>query len=84
MTSNLTETLKGEQMTQGRKEEYQYLPTVAGAGQADFISQVRNQPAASPVSSNEMIAERSGAIAQKFQILRSQRCDPYYHSGLNE
>jgi len=84
MKSNVIEPLQGKQMVGGREEEFEHLQARARTGILDFIPQERNRPAASAVSSIELIEERAGATAQTLQILCDRCCDPYYHSGLNE
>ena len=84
MKSNVIEPLQGKQMAEGREEEFEHLQARGRAGILDFIPQERNRLAASAVSSIKVIEERGGATAQTSQIFCGQRCDPYYHSGLNE
>jgi len=84
MKSNVIESLQGKQMAEGREEEFEHLQARARTGILDFIPQERNRLATSAVSSIKLIEERVGATAQTSQIFCGQRCDPYYHSGLNE
>lgn len=84
MKSNVIEPLQGEQMAEGREEEFGYLQARARTGILDFIPQERNRPAASAVSAIKLMGERAGATAQTLQILCGRCCEPYYHSGLNE
>jgi hypothetical protein len=84
MKSNAIEPLQGNQMAEGREEEFEQLQARVRTGILDFIPQERNRLAASAVSSIKVIEERASATARTSQILCGQRYDPYYHSGLNE
>jgi len=84
MKSNVIEPLQGTQTAGSRVGEFEHLQARARTGILDFIPQERNRPATSAVSSIKLIEERVGATAQTSQIFCGQRCDPYYHSGLNE
>ncbi len=84
MKSNVIEPLQGTQTAGSREGELEHLQARARTGILEFIPHERNRPAASAVSSSKLIGERAGATAQTLQILCGRRCDPYYHSGLNE
>jgi hypothetical protein len=84
MKNNLIEPQKGKQMAEGRKEEYEYLQATVSAGQLSSFPPERNEPTASTVSSNKVVAARASTTAQTLQALCGQRCDTYYHSGINE
>jgi hypothetical protein len=60
------------------------LQAVARKGQLGFVLQEGKQPAASTVSSINLITERAGTTAQTLQKPYCQRCDAYYHWGINE
>lgn len=62
----------------------EYLQALARKAQLDFIPQQRERPAASVVSSIDLITEPASTAAQSLQELHSHRCDAYRHWGLNE
>lgn len=62
----------------------EYLQALARKAQLDFIPQQRERPAASVVSSMDLITEPASTAAQSLQELHSHRCDAYRHWGLNE
>ena len=62
----------------------EYLQALARKAQLDFIPQQRERPAASVVSSMDLITEPASTAAQSLQELHSHRYDAYRHWGLNE
>jgi hypothetical protein len=74
----------GESLDSQSVRTLEYLQSVARKAQLDFIPQERKRPVAARASSKKLIEERTSATAQAFQELRGQRCDAYYHWGLNE
>jgi hypothetical protein len=75
MKSNLIGPPKGKQSV---------LPAMALKDHLDFTLQERKQPAASPISANKPITERTNTTAPVIQELYGQHCDAYSHWGLNE
>jgi hypothetical protein len=84
MNSNLTDPLKGKQTADDKKEDRACLQAVAPTNQLDSFPPKRDQPAASPISSNELIAEQAGTTVQALLELRGWHCQGYYRGGLNE
>ena len=62
----------------------EWLQALARKAQLDFIPQQRERPAASVVSSMDLITEPASTAAQSLQELHSHRYDAYRHWGLNE
>jgi hypothetical protein len=62
----------------------EWLQALARKAQLDFIPQQRERPAASVVSSIDLITEPASTAAQSLQELHSHRYDAYRHWGLNE
>ena len=62
----------------------EYLQALARKAQLDFIPQQRERPAASVVSSIDLITEPAGTDAQSLQELYGHRDHAYRHWGLNE
>ena len=62
----------------------EYLQALARKAQLDFIPQQRERPAASVVSSIDLITEPASTTAQSLQELYGHRYDAYRHWGLNE
>jgi hypothetical protein len=84
MKNNLNKPLNDKQITRDKKEECGYRQAMAFTGQMDSFPQERNQAAASPISSIDLIAKQASTTEQTLQELCGRRCDGYNHRGLNE
>lgn len=81
MKSNLIEPLQDNPMAGGERRDLEHLQALARATREVFVPQERNRLSAP--GSNRTV-EGADAAMQRQQRSWGRRCDPYYHSGLNE